>query len=84
MQHLFSVFETYLCADDFVQPSPLPTLVNNENETCKISFECNQEEVDTRMIFYASQQKTTNVAVCSKDTDVLVLMAFVYAVSKIN
>ena len=25
-QHLFSLFETYLYADDFVQPSPLPIL----------------------------------------------------------
>ena len=82
-QHLFSLFETQLCANEFVQPSPLPILVNNENVTFKISFECNQEEVDTRMIFHASQQKT-NVAVCSKDTGVLVLMVFVYALNIIN
>ena len=43
-QHLFSLFLTYLCADDFVQPNPLPVLVINENETFKISFECNHEE----------------------------------------
>ena len=82
-QHLFSLFETYLCADDFVQPSPLPILFNSENETFKISFKCNQEEVDTKMIFLALQQKT-NVTVCSKDTDVFVLMVFVYALNKIN
>ena len=61
----------------------MPILVNNENETLKISFQCNQEEVDIRMIFRALQQQT-NVVVCSKDTDVLVLMAFVYAFNKTN
>ena len=35
------------------------------------------------MIFHALQQKT-NVAVCSKDTDVLVLSVFAYALNKIN
>ena len=58
-------------------------LDNNEKETFKISFECNQNKVDTRMIFHALQQKT-NVVVCSKDTNVLVLMIFVYALDKIN
>ena len=63
-QHLLSLFVTYLCADDFVQSSPLPILVNNENEIFKILFECIHEETDTRMIFHALQQKA-NVAVCS-------------------
>ena len=62
-QHLFSLFETYLCVDDFVQPSPLSILVNNENETFKISFECNYKEVDTRTILHALYQMT-NVVVC--------------------
>ena len=35
------------------------------------------------MIFHALQQKA-NVAVCSKHTDVLVLMVLVYALNKIN
>ena len=43
-QHLFSLFLTYLCADNFVQPNPLPILVNYENETLKISLECNIDE----------------------------------------
>ena len=62
-QHLLSLFVTYLCADDFAQASPLPVLVNNENETFKIPFECNHAESDTGMIFHALQQKT-NVVVC--------------------
>ena len=88
-QHLHSFLVTYLCADDFVQSSPLPILGNNKNETIKISrsvtkiFECNHEESDTRMIFHALQQKT-NVVVCSKDTAVLVFMVFPYALNKIN
>ena len=36
-QHLFSLFETYLCANDFMQPSSLPILVSNKNETFKNS-----------------------------------------------
>ena len=84
-----SFFITYLCADDFMQSSPLPILVNNENEIFKISssatkvFECNHEEADTRMIFHALQQNT-NAVVSSKNMDVLVLMVFAYALNKIN
>ena len=48
-----SLHETCLCVDDFSQSSPLPILVTNEDETLKISFECNHEEVYTRMIFHA-------------------------------
>ena len=67
----------------------LPILVNNKNEVFEISssvtkfFEFNNEEGNTRMIFSALQRKT-NVAVYSKDTDVLVLIVFAYAVNKIN
>ena len=74
-QNLLNLFVTYLCADDFVQSSPLSILVNNQNEIFKIPssvtkvFECNHEKAYIRMIFHALQQKT-NVAVCSKDTDV--------------
>ena len=59
----------HLCGNDFVQSSKLPILVNNKNETFKISsivtkvFDCNHKEVDTRMIFHVLQQKT-NTAVC--------------------
>ena len=63
-QHLFSLFLTYLCGE-----SMWPILVNNENETFKVSssvkkvFDCNHEESDTTMIFHGLQQKT-NVWVC--------------------
>ena len=88
-QRLLNLFVTYLCADDFLQLSPLPIRVNNENEIFKISssvtkvFECNHEEGDTRIIFHVLQQKA-NVVVCSKDMDVLVLMVLAYALNKIN
>ena len=75
-QCLFSSFVTYLFADDFIQPSPLPILVNNESETVKISFECNHEEADTKMILHALQQRT-NVLAFSKDRNILVSMVFV-------
>ena len=67
----------------------LPILVNNKNEIFEILstvtkfFECNHEEGNTRINFHALQQKT-DVAVYSKDTDVLVLMIFAYALNKIN
>ena len=67
----------------------LPTLANNENEIFKISssvtkvFECNHEEDGTRITFHALQQKT-NVVVCLKVTDVLVLLVFAYPLTKIN
>ena len=38
-QYLFSLLVTYLCTADFVQPSPLPILVNKKNETLKISLD---------------------------------------------
>ena len=65
----------------------LPTLVNNKNEIFEISssvtkfFEWNHEEGNTRIILHALQQKT-NVAVYSKDTDVLVLIVFAYALNR--
>ena len=74
-QHLFSLFVIYLCADNFVGPSPLAILVKNENETLKISFEWKHKKANARMIFHVLQQKT-NVLACSKDTDVLVLIVF--------
>ena len=80
------MFVTYLCADDFGRPSPLPTLANNENEVFDSAakvFECNHEEGHTRIICHALQQKT-NVVVCPKDTDALVLMVFVMLLIKLT
>ena len=60
-------------------------LVNNKNEISKNPssvtkvFECNHEKADTRMIFHAFEQKT-NAVVGSKDTGVLVLIVFAYAI----
>ena len=88
-QDLLNLFVTYFCADDFVKSSLLPTLGNNVNEILKISssvtkiFECSHEESDSKIIFYALQQKT-DVVVCLKDTNVLVLLVFAYALTKIN
>ena len=65
----------------------MPTLVNNKNEIFEISssvtkfFEWNHEEGNSRIILHALQQKT-NVAVYSKDKDVLVLMVFAYALNR--
>ena len=86
---LLDLFMTYLSADNFVKSSLLPTLANNENTIFEISssvtnvFERNHKENDTRIIYHALQQKT-DVAICLKDMDVLVLMVFAYALTKIN
>ena len=67
----------------------LPILVNNKNETFKISsgvtkvFDWNQKEANARMIFHVLQQKK-DIAVCSKDMEVVVLMVFAYALTEIN
>ena len=67
----------------------LPILVNNKNETFKISssvakvFDCNHKEPNARMIFHVLQQKT-NIALCSKQVEVVVLMFFAYALTEIN
>ena len=82
-QHLLSLFVTYFPADDFVQSSLPPILVSKENETFKISLECNHEEPDARIIFHKLQQET-NVVVCSKHTNNFVLMVFVFALKKNN
>ena len=47
-QLFFSQLVTYLQADDFVQSSPLPVMVNSNNETFNISFECNHKEDDSK------------------------------------
>ena len=88
-QQLLNSFVTYLCTDDFVKSIPLPTLTNSENKIFKVSssvtkvFEYNHKEDDTRTIFHGLLQKS-NLVVCSKDTDVLVLMVFAYTLNKIN
>ena len=67
----------------------MPILVNNKNETFKISsgvtkvFDWNQKEANARMIFHVLQQKK-DVAVCSKYMEVVVLMVFAYALTEIN
>ena len=67
----------------------LSILVHNKNKIFEISssvtkfFEYNNEEGNTRIIFHALQQKA-NVAVYSKDTDILILMVFAYALNKIS
>ena len=41
-------------------------------------FKCNHEEADTRLILHASLQNT-NVVIVAKDTDVFVLLVYVYS-----
>ena len=88
-QHFLNLLVTYLSADDFVKLNLFSTLANNENKIFKISssvkkvFECNHEEHNTRIIFQALQQMA-DVVVCLKDTDVLVLLVFAYALTEIN
>ena len=49
-----------------------------DHNTCIMLFTCNHEEADYRMVHHASLEDTTCI-VKSKDTDVLMLLAYEYA-----
>ena len=59
--------ETWLVADQYLE-----TL-----------FESNHEEADTCMAFLHTLQKNTNAVLVSRDTDVLILLVYMYALKNI-
>ena len=75
-------FETRVRLQSLEQKMQLNEIFEISSSVTKF-FKCNHEKGDTRIMFHALQQKT-NVAVHSKDTDVLILMVFAYALNKIN
>ena len=63
----------------------IPVIVTEGEHTWKITgnerkmiFKCNHEEADTRMILHALLSEDDCV-ICSKDTDVMLLMLFAFA-----
>ena len=62
-------YDVACCADDFVNTSLLPILVNKEDEIFKISsdvtkfFKCNHEEGDPKITFHALKQMTNIVVI---------------------
>ena len=80
----------YLKREDVSKTLRIPIIVNDKDSTRKISddsqsiiFECNHEEADSRMVLHNCLEDT-NVLVVSKDTDVLVLMVFVFVYHQPN
>ncbi len=82
---LLHLLTKYLKKESVEQSINIPVLVNDEQETWKITtngdssivFQCNHEEADTRMVLQACHEDT-NVVVESKDTDVLLLMIYAF------
>ena len=89
---LFHHISTYLCYDGFAKSSPLTRKVKHSKiqrvsrrfvNTRKFFLnECSHKGSDTG-IFHALQQKE-NVKICSKYTDVFLLVVFAYSVNKTN
>ena len=88
-QNLLNLFATYL-QDFVIQNNKLPIWYNKINETFQNvgglnvkKFDCNHEEADTRMVLHALREDT-NVVIISKDTDVLILLVYAYALKNIS
>ena len=76
---------TYLRSDSFSNQIRIPVIVKDDKNTWEITrefseiiFKSNPDESDTRSILHALQVDT-KVVVVSKDTDVLILLAYAYA-----
>ena len=81
---LIHLFVLFLKLDDVRMKLCYPVIVREKESTWKITtnyvhqmFSCNHEEPDTRMVLHGSLDDVDCV-VCSKDTDVLLLLAFAY------
>ena len=66
----------------------VPVIINDTNETWKLAsnskeflFTCDHEEADTRLVLHALMDDTNVVIVC-KDTDVFILLVYVYSKQK--
>ena len=86
---MYSLFVDYLKSGN--APLTHLTVVNDDDTTWEIEpssgdltqvFICNHEEADTRMIYHASLQGTTNVVLVANDTDMLFLGAYACALDK--
>ena len=49
-----------------------------ERNGCELIYRCNHEEADTRLVLHASME-AADVAIVSKDTDVLILLILAYS-----
>ena len=70
------------------QKLTVPVLVNDSdhtweaaNSTVRQVFPCNHEEADTRLVLHCTLQDTANVII-STDTDVLILLTFMFYLTK--
>ena len=70
--------------------SDVPVVISNNMETWFVTdqyvenlFESNHEEADTRLVLHALY-KYTNAVIVSKDTNVLILLVYMYALKNIT
>ena len=83
--NLINLLVAHLRSDSFSNQIRISVIVNDDKNTWKITrkfleiiFTSNHEEADTRIMLHALEEDT-HIAVVSKDTDVLILLVYVYA-----
>ena len=88
-EDLIAVMAKYIMFHES-EETTLPIIFTEKEETWMASEDgltnigrCNHEEADSRMIYHALRSNT-NVVVVSKDTDVLILMIYAYALYSIE
>ena len=81
---LIKLFVTFMKSDEVKQWLTIPFVVTEKDLTWRIDrgvvtelFLCNHEEADSRIVLHASLEDVI-IVVCSKDTDVLLLLSFAY------
>ena len=84
-QDLISLFTSYLKNESIDLSQNMPVFFTNKDETWRVSQnalsrlpDCNHEEADTKMLVHALREDT-DVVIVARDTDVLILMVYVYA-----
>ena len=88
-EDLISLFATYLKSEDWVsQTTPVyftrkAETWEHHHQTSRRIGDCNHEEADTRMLIHALRENT-NVVIVARDTDVLMIMIYIYALKEVT
>ena len=53
-------------------------MIEPSSENVTVLFECNHEEADMHMIYYASLQGTENVMIAAYDSDIMFLGMYIW------
>ena len=88
-QDLIALFASYLKSESSVSRN-IPVYFNKKDESWCVRqgipsrlADCNHEEADTKMMVFALREDT-DVVIVARDTDVLILMIYIYAKRKIT